>query len=136
VEVAGSNPASSTKHCFSCVSLKLCKNAFAIGNKKKMDSLAVANLALDLASVINFIALLLMLRAVIKNRKVLRGYSIAGSFLTFVSIVGFEVAYYLIGNIIGFALGWVTVAFWFTAFLYSLRQRLKGTLQEKEMVEP
>jgi hypothetical protein len=101
-----------------------------------MDSLAVANLALDLASVINFIALLLMLRAVIKNRTVLRGYSIAGSFLTFVSIVGFEVAYYLIGNVIGFALGWVTVAFWFTAFLYSFRQRLKGTPQEKEMVEP
>jgi hypothetical protein len=92
-----------------------------------MDTISVANLVLDLASIVNFIALLLMMRAVIKNRKVLRGYSIVGSFLTFVSIVGFEIAYYLIGNIIGFALGWVTVAFWFIAFLYSLRQRLKGT---------
>ena len=101
-----------------------------------MDTIAVANLALDIASAINFTALLLMLHAVIKNRKALRGYSIIGSFLTFVSIVGFEIAYYLIGNIIGFALGWATVAFWFTAFLYSLRQRLKGTEQEKEMVEP
>jgi uncharacterized membrane protein len=101
-----------------------------------MDSIAIANLALDLASIINFTALLLMLRAVIKNRKVLRGYSIIGSFLTFVSIVGFEVAYYLLGNIVGFALGWATVAFWFIAFLYSLRQRLKGSEKEKEMVEP
>jgi len=95
-----------------------------------------ANLALSFASIINFIALLLMMIVVIKNRKVLRGYSITGSFLTFVSIVGFEVAYYLLGNVIGFALGWVTVAFWFIAFLYSLRQRLKGTEEQKEMVEP
>ena len=101
-----------------------------------MDSIAVANIVLSIASVVNFAALLLMLRAVIKNRKVLRGYSILGSFLTFVSIVGFEIAYYLIGNIVGFALGWATVAFWFIAFLYSLRQRLKGTEEQKEMVEP
>jgi hypothetical protein len=89
-----------------------------------MDTLSLANLALDLASIINFIALLLMLRSVIKNRKVLRGYSIFGSFLTFVSIVGFEIAYYLLGNIVGFALGWATVVFWFTAFVYSFRQKL------------
>jgi apolipoprotein N-acyltransferase len=101
-----------------------------------MDTLGLANLALDLASIINFIALLLMLRAVVKNRKVLRGYSIAGSFLTFVSIVGFEIAYYLLGNIVGFAFGWATVVFWFVAFVYSLRQRLKGTPKQKEMVEP
>ena len=101
-----------------------------------MDSIAVANIVLSIASVVNFTALLLMLRAVIKNRKVLRGYSVLGTFLTFVSIVGFEIAYYLLGNIIGFALGWATVAFWFIAFLYSLRQRLKGTEEQKEMVEP
>ena len=95
-----------------------------------------ANLALSLASIVNFSALMLMLRAVIKNRKVLRGYSIVGSFLTFVSIVGFEVAYYLLGNFIGFAFGWATVAFWFIAFLYTLRQKLKGTEEQKEMVEP
>ena len=101
-----------------------------------MDAIALANLVLDFASIINFIALLLMLRAVVKNRKGLRGYSIIGSFLTFVSIVGFEVAYYLLGNVIGFALGWATVAFWFIAFIYSLLQRLKGSPVQKEMVEP
>ena len=99
-----------------------------------MDTYSLANLALDLASIINFTALLLMLRAVIKNRKVLRGYSIAGSFLTFISIVGFEIAYYLLGNVVGFALGWVTVAFWFIAFVYSLRLRLKRTEKQKEIV--
>ena len=97
-----------------------------------MDAYALANLALDLASIINFVALLLMLRAVVKNRNALRGYSIIGSFLTFVSIVGFEVAYYLLGNVVGFALGWVTVAFWFVAFIYSLRQRLIASGEQKE----
>ena len=95
-----------------------------------------ANLALSVASVVNFTALLLMLHAVIKNRNALRGYSIAGSFLTFVSLVGFQTAYYLLGNLVGFILGWVSVAFWFIAFTYTLKQRLKGTTQEKQMVEP
>ena len=96
----------------------------------------VANLALSVASIINFTALLLMLRAVIKNRNALRGYSISGSFLTFVSLVGFQIAYYLLDNVVGFILGWVSVAFWFIAFIYTLRQRLNGGEPEKEMVEP
>lgn len=99
-----------------------------------MDSISLANLALSLASVINFVALMWMLRAVIKNRKVLRGYSIVGSFLTFVSIVVFEIAYYLLGNLIGFVLGWASVFFWFIAFLYSLQQRMRIAKQQKEMV--
>ena len=98
--------------------------------------MTIANLALSIASVINFTALLLMLHAVIKNRNALRGYSISGSFLTFVSLVGFQIAYYLLSNTVGFILGWVSVAFWFIAFIYTLRQRLKGTEPEKEMIEP
>jgi len=101
-----------------------------------MDAFSLANLVLDVASIINFIALLLMLRAVIKSRKVLRGYSIIGSFLTFTSIVGFEIAYYLLGNVVGFALGWATVAFWLIAFVYSLRQKLKRTEKQNEAVAP
>jgi hypothetical protein len=107
-----------------------------VGNKGRMDTYSLANLILDVASIINFVALLLLLRAVLKNRNVLRGYSIAGSFLTFVSIVGFEVAYYFFRNMIGFALGWATVAFWFIAFVYSLKAKLKKPVPQKETVEP
>ena len=101
-----------------------------------MDTLAVANLLLDVASIINFIALLWMLRAIIKNRNYLRGFSIVGSFLTFISIVGFELAYHLLGNVVGFAFGWATVAFWFIAFVYSLRLKLQGSKKQKETVRP
>jgi hypothetical protein len=89
-----------------------------------MDTLAFANLLLDLASITNFLALLWMLRAIIKNRNYLRGFSVVGSFLTFISLVGFELAYHLIGNIVGFAFGWGTVAFWFIAFVYTLKLKL------------
>jgi apolipoprotein N-acyltransferase len=100
-----------------------------------LETLALANLILDLASIINFVALLWLLRSVIKNRNVLRGFSIVGSFLTFLSILGFEFAYHLLGNIIGFALGWVTVVFWFLVFIYSLRQKLRGAKIQQEMLD-
>lgn len=101
-----------------------------------MDTLAFANLLLDVAGILNFVALLWLLRAVIKNRNVLRGYSIVGSFLTFLSIVGFELAYYILGNIVGFILGWATVAFWLIVFIYSLKQKLKSGKVNKDAIEP
>lgn len=98
-----------------------------------MDTLAFANLLLDIASILNFIALLWMLRAIIRNRDYLRGFSVVGSFLTFVSIVGFELAYHLLGNVVGFAFGWVTVAFWFIAFVYSLRQKIRDRRKKEPL---
>jgi len=96
-----------------------------------MEIIELANLLLDIACIINFVALLWMLRAIIKNRNALRGYSVIGSFLTFVSLVFFEFAYHLVGNVIGFAFGWATVAFWFIAFIYTLKQKLHDRKQQK-----
>ena len=90
------------------------------------------DVALSFASVINFVALLLLLRAILKDRNMLRGYSITGSFLTFVSICGFEVAYYLMGNMISLILGFATVLFWLLAFIYSLRLKLEKMERNKK----
>ena len=90
-----------------------------------MDTLAFANLILDVASIINFAALLWLLRAIVKNRDYLRGFSAVGCFLTFVSLVGFELAYHLLGNVVGFAFGLATTAFWFVAFVYTFRQKMR-----------
>jgi TctA family transporter len=73
-----------------------------------------------------------MLRAIIRNRNALRGYSVVGSFLTFISLVLFEFAYHLVGNVIGFAVGWATVAFWFIAFIYTLKQKLETRKHEQK----
>jgi hypothetical protein len=96
-----------------------------------MEIIELANFLLDIACIINFAALLWMLRAIIKNRNALRGYSVIGSFLTFVSLVFFEFAYHLVGNVIGFAFGWATVAFWFIAFVYTFKQKLNDRKQKK-----
>ena len=82
--------------------------------------------AMNFASVINFLALILLLHAVLKNRNGLRGYSVLGSFLTFVSICGFEVAYFLMDNLFSFILGLATVVFWLVAFIYSFKQQLSN----------
>lgn len=99
-----------------------------------METFELANLLLDIASILNFTALLWMLRALIKNRNYLRGFSVVGSFLTFISILGFQFAYHLLGNVIGFAFGWGPVTFWFVAFVYSFKQKLKSSKKQSVMV--
>ncbi len=81
-----------------------------------------ATTALDFANFVNFIAVLFLLRAIIKDRKVLRGFSVSGSFLTFVAILSFEVAYFYMGNLISFGLGLVSLVFWLLAFVFTFRK--------------
>jgi hypothetical protein len=91
------------------------------------------DIAMNIASAINFLALILLLRAVIKNRNILRGFSPTGCFLTFLAICSFQVAYYLMDNMISFALGIAAAVFWFVAFIYSLKQTIRvNTIAETE----
>ena len=85
----------------------------------------IAEAALSFASIVNFLALLLLLRAILKDRKMLRGYSISGSLLTFVSLCTFELAYYLLGNWVSVVLGFAGIIFWFIAFVFSLKLKLE-----------
>ena len=88
---------------------------------------------MNLANVVNLIAVLLLMRAIIKNRNILKGYSVSGTFLTFVAILGFEVGFYLMDNWISFALGLVNLFFWFMAFVFSLRTLMRERRQEKKL---
>ena len=95
------------------------------------------DLAMNFASVVNFLGLILLLRTVVKNRNVLRGFSAGGCFLTFLAICGFQVAYFLMDNMISFILGLTAAVFWFVAFIYSLRQTMRAcTPQEEPVGEP
>ena len=84
-----------------------------------MDSV---NIVLDFANTVNLIAVLLLMRAIIRDRKVLKGLSVSGSFLTFVAIFGFEIVYFLLGNPLSVALGLVNLVFWFLAFALTFRK--------------
>lgn len=79
------------------------------------------DIAMNFANVVNLIAVLLLMRAIIKDRKKLKGYSVSGTFLTFTAIMGFEIGFYLMGNYISFGLGIINLVFWFMAFVFSFR---------------
>ena len=86
---------------------------------EKMDSVSIV---LDFANTVNLIAVLLLMRAIIKDRKVLKGFSVSGSFLTFIAILGFEIAYTLLENPVSVALGLVSLVFWLMAFIFTFRK--------------
>ena len=86
-----------------------------------MDTITIVS---DFANIVNLIAVLLLMRAIIKDRKVLRGFSISGTFLTFVAILGFEIVFALLNNFLSVALGLVNLVFWLMAFIFTLRRWL------------
>ncbi len=88
--------------------------------------------AMNFANVVNLIAVLLLMRAIIKDRNVLRGFSVSGTFLTFVAILGFEIGFFLMGNFISFALGLVNLVFWFMAFVFVLRKLMNETKSKRK----
>ncbi|MGD8545448.1 MAG: hypothetical protein PVH12_04670 [Candidatus Bathyarchaeota archaeon] len=85
-----------------------------------------ADLAMNLGNVVNLIAVLLLMRAIIKNRNVLRGYSVSGTFLTFLAILGFEIGFYLMENFISFGLGLINLTFWLMAFVFCFRNSMRA----------
>jgi hypothetical protein len=90
--------------------------------KKSVDSVSIA---LDFANTVNLIAVLLLMRAVIKDRNVLRGFSVSGTLLTSVAICGLEVGFFLLGNSVSFGLGLVSLVFWVMAFSFSFRKFIR-----------
>ncbi len=90
------------------------------------------NIALNFASLINFIGVLLLTRAVVKDRNVLKGFSVTGSLLTFIAVSGFDVAYFLMSNAISFALGLANIVFWFVAFVFALRRSIQERSTQKQ----
>lgn len=89
------------------------------------------DLAMNFASAVNFLGLILLLRTVIKNRNILKGFSASGCFLTFLAICGFQTAYFLMDNMISFTLGLTAAVFWFVAFVYSLKQIMRANVTQK-----
>ena len=83
--------------------------------------MSTADMAMNFANTVNLLAVLLLMRAIIKDRNVLKGFSVSGTFLTFIAIFGFEIGFYLMGNYISFGLGIVNLTFWFLAFIFSFR---------------
>lgn len=87
--------------------------------------MSVADMAMNFANAVNLLAVLLLMRAIIKDRNVLKGYSVSGTFLTFIAIFGFEIGFYLMHNYVSFGLGIVNLTFWFLAFVFSFKNLMR-----------
>ncbi len=87
------------------------------------------DMVMNFANIINLIAVLLLMRAIIKDRNKLKGYSVSGTFLTFIAIFGFEIGFYLMENFFSFGLGLINLAFWFMAFIFSFRNYLQKNIK-------
>lgn len=81
----------------------------------------IVDAAMNFGNAVNLVAVLLLMRAVLKDRRVLKGFSVSGTFLTFVAIIGFQVGFVFMENYVSFVLGLVTLVFWFLVFVLSFR---------------
>lgn len=80
----------------------------------------------DLANIILLVGTILLIKDVVKNRNVLRGYSLLGSSLTFTGVLLFETGFFLLGFYVSMLLGLVTLLYWFLVVLYLLLNRFKA----------
>jgi hypothetical protein len=79
------------------------------------------NLLLNLGNIVMFIGTLLLIRVVIKDRNVLRGYDPIGSFLSFLGMAFFDAFYVEINNQFSLWIALVTTAYWFLVSICTIR---------------
>lgn len=89
---------------------------------------ATINLVAGFANIVGLVAIVLLIGTVVRDRKGLRGFSLSGSFLIFLSSLCFEIINVLLVNPLNIALGFLNLAFWLLAFVFTFQ---KWTLERK-----
>jgi hypothetical protein len=87
----------------------------------------VVDAAMNFGNAVNLVAVLFLMRTAVKDKNALKGFSVSGTFLTFIAIIGFEVGFFLMENYVSFALGLITLVFWLMVFVFSLRTLIYGS---------
>lgn len=81
------------------------------------------NLLLLIGNIICAVGTLQLILTAVKNRKILFGYSLSGSILTFVALTLFNTWYALMGQYLTFAFGAITLIYWFSVICFKLKYR-------------
>jgi hypothetical protein len=79
------------------------------------------NELMALGNGIILVGTLLLIRAVIKNRTILQGYSFIGATLTFTGLFVFGLAFYQLNEPISVALLIPTLLYWFSVVIFKAR---------------
>jgi multisubunit Na+/H+ antiporter MnhG subunit len=99
-----------------------------------MDTQTLINILLDMGNIVMFIGTLLLIRSVLKNRNVLKGYDPIGSLLTMIGMLLFDAFYVVIGNEFSLVIASFTTAYWILTSVYSIKiatAQLRVRLRER-----
>jgi len=75
----------------------------------------------DVGNVIFFIGLILLIKEVIRNRNILRGFSLVGSLLTIAALIPIVIAQYLLWNLVSVFCIAISILFWSLVSIYLIR---------------
>jgi len=78
-----------------------------------------------IGNIICAIGTVLMIRKIIKNRDILKGYDFLGSILTFLAVTCFTYGFYELHDILSVLFALVTLSFWLLASIFTLKMWLK-----------
>jgi len=71
-----------------------------------------------IANIICATGTFLQIKDVIKNRNILKGYSLTGSILTFLAVTLFQIGFFLDQQILSVVFGSITAIYWFLVSVY------------------
>ena len=89
-----------------------------------MNTISVA-IAFDLANIVFLIGSSLLIYSINKDRNILKGFQPIGSLLTLFAMSIVQYCYVLMSNYVSFLFALPTVALWFFASIYSIRNYFK-----------
>jgi hypothetical protein len=79
------------------------------------------NIILAIGNFCCLLGTILLTRTVIKNKKILQGYSLSGAMLTSIAVMLFCVAFAQMNEILSFVFAISTLIYWFTVSLYKIK---------------
>jgi len=85
-----------------------------------------------IGNIICAIGTLLMIRKIIKNRNILKGYDFIGSLLTFLAVTFFTYGFYQLYDILSVLFAFVTLCFWGLATVFTFANLVMKDETERE----
>jgi len=78
-----------------------------------------------IANIICAIGTILQIKDVVKNRSILKGYSLIGSILTFLAVTLFQIGFFLDQQILSVIFGSITAIYWFLVSIYVILIKIR-----------
>jgi hypothetical protein len=85
--------------------------------------MTIMEISFLIGNIIMLVGTLLLIRTVIKNKQLLHGYDILGSFLTFIALICFNVGYIASNQYASLCFAFITVLYWLFVVIFKIKYR-------------